>query len=182
MADQADGLFSPWLRSRRMGAVRPYLKGSVLDFGCGAGRLACLVQSENYVGFDPDTGSVKCARTCFPAYTFDTALPRGRKFDTIAALAVLEHLDNPESTLRELSDYLAPNGRIVLTTPHRAFEWVHTAGASVGAFSQHASEDHEKLYDRQTLMAIAEGAGFRMTYYRRFLLGANQVAVLQSFS
>ena len=41
MADQgAEGLFSPFLRSRRLKAACPYIKGRVLDVGCGTGALA----------------------------------------------------------------------------------------------------------------------------------------------
>jgi len=71
--------------------------------------------------------------------------------------------------------------KILLYTRHRNFPlaWVHTAGASIRLSSRHASEEHEDLLDRPRLVALAKGCGLIPAGYRRFLFGANQVAVRQ---
>ena len=48
MADQGtEGILSPYLRRKRIQAATPYLKGGVLDVGCGGGVLATLVERKN---------------------------------------------------------------------------------------------------------------------------------------
>lgn len=177
MADQTDGFLSPWLRSQRMKAALPHIRGRVLDFGCGIGHLAGKIQPDDYLGYDADSWSVEKAKTLFPRHTFDSRLPDGQTFDTIVALAVLEHLGDPASVLIDFSRRLRPQGQIVLTTPHASCEWIHTVGAAVGLFSHHASDDHETLFDENQLRNLAKKTGLSNVLYRRFLGGANQLAV-----
>jgi 2-polyprenyl-3-methyl-5-hydroxy-6-metoxy-1,4-benzoquinol methylase len=42
-----------------------------------------------------------------------------RSFDLIAAIEVIEHLENPRATIREMARLLAPGGRLVITTPNQ---------------------------------------------------------------
>ena len=179
MPDQVVGRLSPWLRERRIAAVLPFLSGDVLDFGCGVGHLAPHVTPERYQGVDRDTESIAQAKAAHPGYRFSAEIPAGRRYDTIAALAVLEHLKNPAAFINDMAQRLNPNGAIVLTTPHKLFEWTHTAGAAIGLFSHHACDEHETLFDKAGLRALAENGGLRMARYRRFLFGANQLAILR---
>src|SRR5882724_4256798 len=67
MADQLTGLLSPFLRSRRIAAVEPFLgKGRLLDIGCGTGTLANHVNSTRYLGVDQDEESIAIAKNLFP--------------------------------------------------------------------------------------------------------------------
>ncbi|MCB9436578.1 MAG: class I SAM-dependent methyltransferase [Anaerolineales bacterium] len=181
MADQgSEGLLSPFLRERRIQAARPYLMGRVLDVGCGTGLLARYVPTENYLGIDIDQASLAQAQAAFPQHRFlltDTAPEDG--FNTIVALAVIEHVPDPTAFLASLREQLAhqDDSRIVCTTPHPTMESVHRIGASIGIFSKSANEEHQALLDRQTLTRTGEAAGLVVCHYRRFLLGANQVVV-----
>ncbi|NJN32464.1 MAG: methyltransferase domain-containing protein [Synechococcales cyanobacterium RM1_1_8] len=138
MADQGiEGLLSPFLRRQRIKAVNPSLRGRVLDVGCGTGELAKLVPSNSYYGFDLDQASINIARRQLPQHHFHTKVPEQEHFDTVVALAVIEHAAEPESFLRNLYLYLQPDGQrqIVLTTPHPKLEWAHNIGAKLGLFS-----------------------------------------------
>lgn len=181
MADQGgEGLLSPFLRRARLRAVHPYLLGRLLDVGCGSGKLAGLVPPDRYLGVDIDSESLERAAREHPGHRFTAALPgETESFDTIVALAVIEHVASPAGFLAELARRLsaAPGSRIVVTTPHPAAEWIHDAGARLGLFSRHANEEHEQLLDREVLATIGARAGLRLISYRRFLLGANQLAV-----
>ncbi|EPR42148.1 hypothetical protein dsx2_2872 [Desulfovibrio sp. X2] len=181
MADQArEGLLSPYLCRRRLAAARPHLRGHVLDFGCGGGSLARFVPPERYTGVDVDAESLRKARANYPAHVFfPEAPPPDKRFDTIVMLAVIEHLDDPAATLRDLAQRMTddPAARLILTTPHPATGLVHTLGASVGLFSRHASEEHDELLGRRALRSLGAAAGLRLASYGRFLCGANQLAV-----
>lgn len=183
MADQGtEGVLSPFLRMQRLKAARPYIRGRVLDVGCGSGALADVVPADRYVGVDIDEQSLTNARQQHPQHRFQPALPPAEPaFDTVVSLAVIEHIHDPVAFMCDLAARLGPSPEncIVCTTPHPAVDWIHTVGASVGLFSGHANEEHEELLDRVHLEALAEECGLCLTVYRRFLFGGNQLAVFQ---
>ena len=184
MADQAsEGLFSPFLQRQRITAVMPFLNGRVLDVGSGSGVLAQYVDAETYLGIERDQLSLDKARSNFPQHAFQSDLPPlGEKFDTIVTLAVIEHVANPGLFLKDIAARLDENelAHIVCTTPHPSMDWIHTVGSAIGLFSQHANDEHEDLLDFARLTSVGEEAGLELTNYKRFLMGANQLAVFQS--
>jgi len=179
LADQAiEGVLSPFLKRQRIFAVREHIKGRVLDVGCGNGALAEHVDSQNYVGIDLDPVSIAAARRNYPSHKFvQTERLDGEVFDTVAALAVIEHVKDPRIFLATLKSNLAhaPAALIVCTTPHPSMDWVHWVGSRIGAFSRSANEEHEDLLDKKKLSDAGRAVGLKMVSYRRFLFGANQV-------
>lgn len=183
MSDNLTGLFSPFLRDRRINAARPYLAGQILDYGCGVGLLCELLPQASYVGVDLDRGVLAHAKRSYPEAKFYTPAEFARqtklKFDTVVGLAIIEHVDQPLEFLRSLVARLKEGGRIVLTTPHPALEWVLHVGGRFGLFSKASHEEHNVLLDRKLVNKLAEQAGLQVLVYRRFLLGANQLIVYQ---
>jgi 2-polyprenyl-3-methyl-5-hydroxy-6-metoxy-1,4-benzoquinol methylase len=175
------GLLSGWLVSERLRAARPHLAGKVLDFACGHGQLAQVCDADGYLGYDIDSRKVDVARQHFPGYRFQTSLPEEERFDTVAALAFIEHVE-PEPYVKQFADILRPDGRIVLTTPHPSFEWIHTAGSRLHVFSSAAHEEHEDLISPDRMAQIAESLSLRLITSQRFLFGANQLFVLTRVS
>jgi len=51
----------------------------------------------------------------------------GRRFDTVLACDVLEHLRKPEDVLQRLNDFVAPMGRLVISVPNIAYAGVLAA-------------------------------------------------------
>ena len=190
MADQVSGWLSPLLRRRRQDAATPWLKGRVLDVGCGSGTLAGALAPERYLGLDVDAESIARARLQQPNHRFVHVAPsagwgdlaRGNGFDTVVMLAVIEHVPDPTDLLRRAAASLTPDGRIVATVPEPAFEWAHGLGARLGLLSPEASEEHEAPIGRQRMQSLAEVVGLRVVHFRRFLCGANQLFVLESSS
>jgi SAM-dependent methyltransferase len=183
MADRgSDGLFSPFLRSQRFKAARPYIGKRVLDMGCGMGDLASMVPADSYVGVDIDGPSLAIARKQHPQHHFQSALPPAElKFDTVVALAVIEHVPDPGLFLRELAARLdsGPDRFIVCTTPYPVIGWVLTAGAKFGLFDRHANEEHKDLLDHTRIEGLVVECDLKLVVYHRFLFGANQVLVFQ---
>jgi 2-polyprenyl-3-methyl-5-hydroxy-6-metoxy-1,4-benzoquinol methylase len=172
------GVLTPFLYRQRIRAALPHLRGSVLDHGCGVYSLAPQVAPEDYLGVDIDEPSLAVARNRHPSHRFANEVPDGSRYDTVASLAVIEHVPDPVAYLRRLSSFLGQGGRIVLTTPHPRMERFYTVGAKLRVFSPRASEEHEHFLDRRELDRCAERAGLRLSHYKTFLAGANQLAVL----
>jgi 2-polyprenyl-3-methyl-5-hydroxy-6-metoxy-1,4-benzoquinol methylase len=185
MPDQLTGLLSPFLRSRRIAAARPFFgQGRLLDLGCGTGELARYVESNRYSGVDQDEHSVAIARNRFPAHRFLTLAEfapsqNENQFERIIGLAVIEHVEDPQKWLAWLRTLLKPGGQIVLTTPHPSIRWLHEFGARIGLFSREGAKEHRKLINRERMIQLAETSGFRVRDFRRFLLGCNQLFVLE---
>jgi 2-polyprenyl-3-methyl-5-hydroxy-6-metoxy-1,4-benzoquinol methylase len=130
------------------------------------------------VGIDIDEESLQVACVCYPEFRFEKKHPRNEQFDTIVLLAVIEHIKDPESLLTQLQKMLRPNGRIVVTTPHPSFRWLHWIGSRIGLFSLNASAEHEQLIDYNLMKMLALKAGLVVSSHKRFLLGANQLFLL----
>ena len=173
-----EGLLSPWLREKRIKAAKPYVAGRVLDFGCGSGEIAAYYDPSTYIGVDKDDLVIKIAKQKFPHHHFATELPEEQTFDTVILLAVIEHIHKPTELLGKLKSFLKLTGSIVLTTPHPAVDWVHTLGAKLKLFSSHASEEHEMLLNKTQMQQIIEPLDMQINFYKRFLLGGNQLFIL----
>jgi trans-aconitate methyltransferase len=123
-------------------------------------------------------GSIEVARRSHPKHRFLTSFPEAESFDTIVALALIEHLPDPRDELARWTSALAQGGKIVVTTPHKAFRAIHDCGAKIGIFSADAADEHEEMFDRTSLNALANSVGMKMAVYQRFLFGANQLCVI----
>ena len=177
-----EGLLSPFLRRRRIRAALPCLTGTVLDFGCGPGHLAAHVDPARYTGVDVNTGSLERARSLHREHRFMTVREfeeNPSSYDTIVALAVIEHVNDPGEFLRTLNSHLNPGGRIVISTPPPLADLIHRAGSRIGLFSSDASREHQNILVKRDVLKLSEQSGLRIASCRRFLLGLNQLFVLE---
>ncbi|MFQ5858364.1 MAG: class I SAM-dependent methyltransferase [Anaerolineae bacterium] len=178
-------LLTEHLRRRRYAMVEPFLRGKVLDIGCGNAATALSLESvQRYVGIDYRPTLVAHQREQFPQHEFYVCdvdhepLPlREMRFDTVLMAAIIEHLANPGWVLDQVTGHLRPEGRLVITTPTPRGERVHWLGVRVGLFHPHAAEEHKGAYDRQCLEGLLAAHGFSVVQYRPFELGANQLVV-----
>jgi len=95
----------------------------VLDLGCGRGGVVELFwrEVELAAGLDPDSPSLTDHRAPgMPVIRgVGESLPFvDESFDLIVCLWVLEHLNNPGATLREVRRVLRPGGHFVFLTPN----------------------------------------------------------------
>lgn len=173
------GVLSPFLRDKRLAVARPYLRGRVLDLGCAEGHLAAYVPANDYVGVDLDEDILVVARANWPDHTFlcPDALDSGERFDMIVALAVIEHVPDPEGWLRRWVRHLLPGGRVVLTTPHARWEPLHGFAARFSLTSEEAHDEHDTTFDEASITALIRAVGLDLTIYKRFLGGMNQLIV-----
>lgn len=128
----------------------------LLEAGCGTGgNLMMLSRFGAVSAFEPDDGAQRIARE---KGDFDIRAGRlpdevpfaPRSFDLVAALDVLEHLDDDLSSLCALRSRLRPGGWLLVTVPAFDFLW-----------SEHDERHHHRRrYSRTRLVRQVTSAGF----------------------
>ncbi len=85
-------------------------------------------------------------------------------FDLVTALAVLEHLEEPERLMNEARRALKPGGLFIATAP--AGTWDEIAAA----LRFQTDEFHEQQINRRLFDKLARNAGLTPVFYDRFML------------
>lgn len=181
-------LLSDYLIARRHAIVRPYLRGRVLDLGCGrAEATSMLAPGQRYVGIEVDRAHVSHLREQFPEREFHTRdlnrdhLALGeRHFDTIVLLAVIEHLERPLWLLSEVRAYMDVDSFLLITTPSRRGDHMLRVGVRLGLFHPHGIGAHRGIYERSEMESLLTEAGLRLVRTQLFSFGANQLFVCRT--
>jgi 2-polyprenyl-3-methyl-5-hydroxy-6-metoxy-1,4-benzoquinol methylase len=164
------------INEERIAFARQFVRGRLLDVGCGHNRLVSGY-SRFGVGvdvFDWSAGALILRDT--------SRLPfLDRTFDTVTILAALNHIPNRRSVLTEVKRVLRDDGRVVLTmiTPrlsaigHRLLWWYGEdwargmADGEVYGFTPHQ------------VRALMSDAGFTLERHTRFLYRLNHLYVFR---
>jgi len=105
--------------------AKPYIKGDLLELGCGEGRgvelLAPLAKS--YLGIDKIEMVIDRLQQKFPDYSFQSGtfppFPfESDQFDTIVTFQVIEHIRADEEFIKAIHRVLKPGGVALVTTPN----------------------------------------------------------------
>lgn len=177
------------LNQQRLASVLAALRGSgaasVLDLGCGEGRLLSLLQPEKMftriLGIDVSPGALQIAARRLRYEQFTEAqrtrltlaqgslLYRDKRledFDAAALVEVIEHLDAPRlrAAERVVFEFARPR-TVIVTTPNRAYN-VKWETLPVGQFRH---RDHRFEWTRAEFQAWAAGVAERFGYAARFL-------------
>lgn len=154
------------------------VRGPVLDLGCGDGVLARGLTGVEVVGVEGSAGAAFEARhVCSRVHVLDldredVPEPPG-SFEALVYGDVLEHLRDPWSALARHRALLRPGGRLVASVPN-AQHWRTSLGLLLGRWSYRdpdgqghvLARDHLRFFTRRTLVAAAEGAGYRVMRVR----------------
>lgn len=105
--------------------AKPYIKGDLLELGCGEGRgireLAPL--SDSYTAIDKIGEVIEQLSGDFPEHNFKQGhfppMPyEDNSFDTIVTFQVIEHIKNDQLFLKEIARILKPGGTALVSTPN----------------------------------------------------------------
>ncbi len=106
--------------------AKPFVKGDLLEVGCGEGRgiPVLMEESRTYTGIDKIGEVIENLRGLYPESNFlQTNLPpisglNDHSFDSIVSFQVIEHIQDDREYLKELYRLLKPGGIALLTTPN----------------------------------------------------------------
>ena len=89
--------------------------------------------------------------------------------DVILCMSVIEHLWEPELTLREFRRLLRPDGVCAINVPSWAGKWfLEYSAFKLGLSPAEEMEDHKTYYDPRDLWPLLVRAGFRPSHIRVF--------------
>jgi SAM-dependent methyltransferase len=161
-----------WFKARRAiitaligKRVRPPAKARILEVGCGTGsNIAMLQQFGEVDAIEPDAPARALAAQRSGLDVRGGFLPQDEMtitngvYDMIVLLDVLEHIPEDGPALAALRKKLTAGGKMFVTVP--AMPWLWSA--------HDAAHHHQRRYTAQTLRAVFEQAGFRLTYVSYF--------------
>jgi len=150
--------------------IKPYLKGNVLEVGCGIGNLTGWFLSRGKVMVsDVNRDYLQTVQDKFRGHSnlIGTALwdmeqePAEEYFlpiDTIVCSNVLEHIEDDHSVLKRSYRMLRPGGRLILLVPALKFLYNHL-DRGLG---------HFRRYSREELARKLVSNGFEICYLTYF--------------
>lgn len=172
--DRRSRAYNPPLEARyRVLLKRLKRTNRVLDVGCGDGYLMSLASplSGSVIGIDSEFTAVALARPKLEPFTNCAllqascySLPFANGYFNAVLLAdVIEHLEDPERCLQEISRVLTPNGTLLITTPkylpRRKWDWRH--------FKEYKPEELAACLKRR-FSRVTMSFFWPMTWYRKY--------------
>jgi SAM-dependent methyltransferase len=154
-----------WYRARReiladliRREAMPPRKGRILEIGCGTGHnLDMLGQFGKVDALELDDEARGIAEKRLGRKVMSSPLPelagvRDRQYDLIAALDVIEHIDDDHAAIAAIAAKLRTGGKLVMTVPAHGWMW-----------SAHDVVNHHKRrYSKRALKELIEGSPLKL--------------------
>ena len=151
--------------------------GRVLDWGCGFGQVTALLREEgvDVVAFDhrPELAAPTVERLeRYP--DIDVHLspdPVGLpfpdcSFDTVLSCGVLEHVEDPTGSLRELRRVLRRQGLLLITNLPNRFSYTEKVARLMGRY-YHGWLPNDRVYTKTSALRLLDAEGFDVTEFHR---------------
>jgi SAM-dependent methyltransferase len=136
----------------------------ILEIGCGSGgNLELLSMYGNVFAMEMDDGARERAEKRQIGIIRKGSVPdfnpfENKRFDLIAMLDVLEHIEDDQTVLLSLHNILRRNGKLLITVPAFPFLWSKLDEVNL----------HKRRYVRSTLIRLVHHAGFAVGYSTYF--------------
>jgi SAM-dependent methyltransferase len=153
-----------WYRARRdvladliRREVKPGKHARILEIGCGTGHNLPMLGAFGHVdAVELDDESRAIAEKRLGRAIINSPLPElagvSGDYDLIAALDVIEHIDDDEAALAAIAGKLKHGGKFVMTVP--AHKWMWSAHDLVN--------HHKRRYSKASLKQLIEGSPLKL--------------------
>lgn len=124
-ASPGRALTEAWIRQRLPRLLDPANSVSILEIGCGSGRMARILAEMGFrgayhgidIGDRFDTAPIEGLATRFTQSDIHAFDPGDQRFDLILSVSALEHIPEDTVLLGRTADWLAPDGVEVHIVP-----------------------------------------------------------------
>lgn len=154
-----------WYRARRdiladliRREAKPGPNARILELGCGTGHNLDMLAGFGRVDaleLDDEARTIaekRLGRKVMSAPLPELAGVKARHYDLIAALDVIEHIDDDSGALAAIAAKLKPGGKLLMTVPAHGWMW-----------SAHDVVNHHKRrYSKPVLKRLIEGSPLRL--------------------
>jgi SAM-dependent methyltransferase len=174
-----------WYRARRdvlADLIRRYALAPagahILEIGCGTGHNLQMLQCFGDVDaleLDEEARAIaeqRLGRSVMSAPLPELAGVADRGYDLIAALDVIEHIDDDRAALAAIAAKLRPGGKFVMTVP--AHQWMWSAHDVVN--------HHKRRYSKAALKRLIEGSPLKLDKLGYFNSLLFPLAIAERFS
>ncbi len=152
----------------------PYVKGQLLELGCGEGRGVELLKplAESYLALDKIQEVIDNLKEKYPEVAFEQAVfppfnsIKENSFDSIVSFQVIEHVKNDHGFLAEIHRVLKPGGIAVLTTPNIKKTLTRNPWHVREYTSQELTDLAKKYFEKVTMKGVG-GNTKVMEYYEQ---------------
>jgi SAM-dependent methyltransferase len=150
--------------------------GKMLDVGCSNGRLlASLSDGWQKFGIELCPVTAEAARKfsgaqvfCGPVEEYNSS----EKFDFVSSCAVIEHLEDPVTFIRQISELLKPGGTLLVMTGDRSSS---VACEMKDTWPLYKSRDHFSYFSAKSLRMLLASNGFEIIKEQwRFMYTSNR--------
>lgn len=138
--------------------VRPPKNARLLEIGCGTGHnLGMLAEFGAVDGLEVDAEARAVAERRHGKPIASAPLPalkgvKRKGYDLIAALDVIEHIDDDAAALAAIAERLKPGGKLLMTVP--AHQWMWSA--------HDTANHHKRRYSKKGLRALIEASPLKL--------------------
>jgi 2-polyprenyl-3-methyl-5-hydroxy-6-metoxy-1,4-benzoquinol methylase len=107
-------------------------QASILDYGCGTGRISLILGAEGYSvrGVDPAVEHIKKAKELnqlplvkFELLTGNESIGDDESYDAVVSSSVFEFVPDPEQYIQDIYRVLKPGGILIISFPNRFSLW-----------------------------------------------------------
>ena len=140
-------------------------KSSYIEIGCGTGYLLDILHGFPGIavsGIDMHEKSIEIAKKrCASARIFKATVEElGEEvFDTIGIFDVLEHIENDQDVIKQLSKHLKTGGYMLVTIPQH--QWLFSDADEAAG--------HFRRYSRKKIRRLLVDAGFKVIFATSFV-------------
>ena len=160
---------------RLISVVNPYMKGKILDVGCGEGTITNVIsgleQAQEVSGIDISPTAISIAKSKYPRIDFKTSPATNLPFDsesldTILAIEVVEHIYDTEQMFKEFSRVLKVRGCLIVSTTD--FNFLKKIMIALFFWDKYfyPTNPHVRFFTKKSLSSIMRQWGLKIEEYR----------------